>query len=1132
MAYTIKQLTMAWTAVHNGIAPEGTALADLQNKAAQNAAGALTDAQTLAWVINSADNSTALAVLSYQFFTGKSPTEGGLDYLVNSPTNPNDLNDAYYDKFNLENRYINFAANLGVVGEGAAAFSSKYGAMSFATYIASIYETIIGASYAKAAGIDPAAAVAYVVSRYDAILATAKSAGMITPNMTQAQIDLAVKAAAAGFLMGEAIKADVGLYAAAANNFMLALAEDKAVYNTDITTTYKPVPGSGSQGTGGAVDAAPPADTLPGAVEPPKPAEPEPLHFSLTTGTDKFTGKALDDTFSGTATTLNAGDVLNGGGGNDTLTINAGFNGNYTPAAATLISIETVNITNANSGVYVDASGWTSVTKLTVTDKESTQVTASATQDVKITNTSQTGFTFIANGGHDVTISIADSEGTIRVGQTTAPTGAVVFSRTSSVANPGSLEITGGASIDVTLTAANAVNTTQFASATLHGTTLTTLVKVKGSAAVTADANTAGHSGDSFQINDVNRGASGQAGKIATVEANGFGSLTISDNALATLKASNGGNIQVGNNAAGAAAATTLNATLSNIDGTFQDNGVYTTLNLTRGAAASDIDLNMNVLTTLTISGSGALTLSSTTATLLETITVTGSGAFDAGDLVGFGSLTTFDASAASGAINLIVDAGVTAVSTGSGADTIEQQGGAVTEAMSLGGGDDTFYLGGYTTSAAIDGGQGTDIIWLDGTTAAAAAGSATFSNLVTGFERLHIDNGNNETIDVAALGGYHYVEVEDGAGVTLDGLSAGDTLVLMKSGTSYVVGAGNFGGASDSFNLRLETDGSGAKAYGSVGLSGVETVIITLDDSRATPTGSALNSVEVLDSSAKTITVSGDAGLDLTAASTALTSVDASGITKGDFKWTSGGLAGAATIKGSASGENELTLSAATAAVTYEGGAGNDTVFAINSVSGNVIHLGEGVNYFKGGATTITAGAGDDYVQLTTGGATIHAGDGDNLILATSTTTASIITTGSGDDRIFVDGAANDITIGAGDDEVEIDGVNAASATVFNSITGMGADDQLIIIDNNANGFGAQLTGHTSVADYLAVANDVAGTNNTLRWFVIGADLYILSDVSDSTSFVQGADSVIKLVGGASLDMAAAQVTGGAITF
>ena len=127
MAYTLKQLTMAWTAAHGGVAPDATTLADLGNRAAQNAAGVMTDAQVLGFVLNSADNSTALAALSYQFFTGKSPTKEGLAYLTNSPDNPNDLNDPYYGKFNTENRYINFAANLGVAGEGGRGYVHRPG---------------------------------------------------------------------------------------------------------------------------------------------------------------------------------------------------------------------------------------------------------------------------------------------------------------------------------------------------------------------------------------------------------------------------------------------------------------------------------------------------------------------------------------------------------------------------------------------------------------------------------------------------------------------------------------------------------------------------------------------------------------------------------------------------------------------------------------------------------------------------------------------------------------------------------------------------------------------------------------------------------------------------------------------
>ena len=37
-----------------------------------------------------------MAEIDYAFFTSRTPTATGLDYLVNSPTNPNGLNDAYY----------------------------------------------------------------------------------------------------------------------------------------------------------------------------------------------------------------------------------------------------------------------------------------------------------------------------------------------------------------------------------------------------------------------------------------------------------------------------------------------------------------------------------------------------------------------------------------------------------------------------------------------------------------------------------------------------------------------------------------------------------------------------------------------------------------------------------------------------------------------------------------------------------------------------------------------------------------------------------------------------------------------------------------------------------------------------
>jgi len=63
--------------------------------ATQTQAGQMTDATALAYVVNSADMTTAVANTAYQFFTGLTPSQAGLAFLVNSTTNGTDLNDPY-----------------------------------------------------------------------------------------------------------------------------------------------------------------------------------------------------------------------------------------------------------------------------------------------------------------------------------------------------------------------------------------------------------------------------------------------------------------------------------------------------------------------------------------------------------------------------------------------------------------------------------------------------------------------------------------------------------------------------------------------------------------------------------------------------------------------------------------------------------------------------------------------------------------------------------------------------------------------------------------------------------------------------------------------------------------------------
>ncbi len=90
--------------------------------------GLLSGDQLMGRIMARADATTSVATLSYQFFTGRIPTEGGINYLVSDySSNPNTLNSAYYAQFDTVNRYINFAVNLGKNGEGRAAFEVKYG---------------------------------------------------------------------------------------------------------------------------------------------------------------------------------------------------------------------------------------------------------------------------------------------------------------------------------------------------------------------------------------------------------------------------------------------------------------------------------------------------------------------------------------------------------------------------------------------------------------------------------------------------------------------------------------------------------------------------------------------------------------------------------------------------------------------------------------------------------------------------------------------------------------------------------------------------------------------------------------------------------------------------------------------
>jgi S-layer protein len=1133
MAYTLKQLTMAYTAVHNGVAPDAATTATL-NTFVNLGVG---DAKALSQVLNSADDTTAVAVLTYQFFTGKSPSKAGLDYLLNSSVNPSDLNDPYYAPFNLENRYINFAANLGVNGEGAAAFAAKYGAMSFGDYVASIYETIIGSTYAKAAGVDVAAAVAYLVGTKDAVLATVTSAGMVTPNMTPAEIDLAVKAAMAGLVMAAAIKADIGLYAGAADNFMLALATGKAVYNTDITQTYAPHKGAGSEGAGQAIDNAP---ILPGAPEPPKPPEPPPeVSYSLvlTVGQDNATGDVLKDTFTATHLTFTVGDVLTGNGGGDVLTLTGATGGAYTLPSVTISGIETANLSN-NGGLTANTSTWTGLTKLNVTAAGAATLTAHATTDVNATVSNLGAANATILTGHDVVLNVTDATtGNIVI---LGAKGDVSVTRAvTGSGNAGNITITGGADIDVTLTG----NTTPSTGATrTMGTVFIDASDAATKVTVTAPTPIADNGvhgaldGPTVTVRDANYGMT-QAGTITTVEVDGFGGsgLGINASALTTLKASHGTDIHIDNDDAVASPVTALDVTLDDIDGDFKDEGVYQILNITQGPDASAIDLQMAGLTTLNVDGDAGLTLTTSAGALAS---------LDASGITSGGLTLTLNAAASAITIkgsatannSVVTSGGLASVITytgGSALDSVSLTAATIGGAIALGGGDDLLRLasGIGTPTATIDGEGGSrDTVMMTAADAVTASGSGTFASKIINFERLNLTNVSNQTIDVGALG-FHYVIAGSGAGLTLNGMTSGDTLELSAAGAGYTVSlAAN--GANDVLNLRLgDSAGAGLTFANTLTIADIETLNVTTVDGRTTPTG-ATEILKITTGGQKVVNISGNAGVDLALGSTALTSVDASGVTKGGLIWTAGAIGGPITIKGAANGTNQINITQTTGVVTYEGGAGDDAITANSSNNaGAIIHFGGGNNQIIGYAGVITAGSGNDNVNLANGGTNIDLGDGANTYY-TPNQVSNTIKAGSGNDSITVGGGTASIDVGSGDDYVAIfylDGSN------FTSITGMGADDRLDLSNvSNAGAMGAKLVGQTTLGGYLSIAGAaVAGTTNAMQWFELNGDIYIVADQNDSTSFDAGTDGLVRLVGVVGvLDVSLASVSGGGITF
>ena len=969
MAYTTAQLVTAYTNANLGKAPDAATTLTLDAYATQSQTGGISDPAALANTLKLVNNTTAVAVETYQFFTGRAPSAAGLDYLVDSTTNTNDLNDAYYSKFAQENRFINFSINLATgSGEGAAAFATAYGSVSVAQTVATAYDKIIGNANAAAAGVDVAAAVAYL-SRAENVTYLTNFVKANTGLTAAADIDLAVKAALIGEILNAATVSGIGGYAKATTALIADLAD--GVLSTDnaagvnIFTAY---PSAGGVG-----------QTL-----------------ALTLTTDALVGGNGNDAFSGVADgavatqTFGALDTIDGGAGIDTLTLtNAAGTVTLSPAA-TVKAVENLVIRSGQNAITADVSSWT---------------------------------------------------GLQTVGVEQLGTAAAISLTTK--ANASSVTVTGGTTVGVT----DSGTTDTLTSVSVAGAT--------GLVTATSDVLT------NVSLNASNGGAT-------VVAAAGTRSLAVSLN-----------NVTAGT-------ITDAEATGLSISST--------------GVKSSGVTVTAVKATAVTVNADEALTLADVNLTAAKTLTVTGDSLLTISATTDVTALTTITASGTTGGVTITPALGTGVTYTGGdGKDTITL--GATTKAITTGAGNDTVTINAAAVGAGgtVDAGTGTDTLGLSAANAVTASVDATFASKVKGFEVLALgavgasgtvsltnlnDSANNAIAKVTVAG------VGAGFALTLDGLVSGNTVEFNASsgaGASTVLSVtGALASTSDVINVGFT--GTAAIDAKTVDASNIETVNFLTDDSATTPTGIA-HVATLTDAAAKAITVTGDAGLTLTFAGTALTSFDASGVTKGAVSYTTGALTAAATLTGGA-GADTLNAAASTKAVTISGGAGNDTI-AGSSTIGSTLTGGDGNDTITGGAgvDTITGGAGND---------SINSGAG-----------LDVVDVGAGTDTFVLSANAN--------------------GNVYATVTGMAAGDK---IDFLAGGGAAtfvsaklSLAGTAAFADYLQAA--AAGVADRVTWFQYGGDTYVVQDVTAGATFTNGADQVVKLTG--LVDLSTATIDGAA---
>jgi hypothetical protein len=675
-------------------------------------------------------------------------------------------------------------------------------------------------------------------------------------------------------------------------------------------------------------------------------------NFVLSANIETLTGTAGGDTFYSyvqssplgfLVNTLQSGDVINGGAGQDTLRADIAYDfaaigigggpsgGSFAPITPTLNSIETVDVRFLADNV-LDLSRSTGVQTInvhdSVADAEFYGVQGASTFNVA--NQSNVGVAFNGGTAANITLNLAnvgtgfDAEG---AGVTYASRNGALTSASVNVSNS-DVDVAIGDDDLETLTL-NVNNSFADVDVGIFG---------EGTAAIDTLNLTATNSAMDEEAN-IYRGVGIEAGTIAAANL----TLTASDVYIDASGASEDGE-----------------------DPTATVTAAVTGANRLSGSY-------VEAITDLTVTGEGSLTV--------------GEEGSDDGFFDGYSlsSLETLTASNAGGITAYGLGSSAESVTTGAGADDITFSGDVAGGAsVNLGAGDDVLTLEsgilvGTTDDAdavaTLAGGAGNDTLILN----SGAAGDVTAENVdISGFEVLEISNTLVDAIDASAFDVNQVVLAAGyGAAASISGLDTGATVTLEDGVTGDATLAIAIEGADEATNdvLNLNLSAAADEDFGTIVANDIETINIVATDTDLEEGGEAEGFTVALSAdSVENIVVSGNGAVALNSEegaylSNTVESIDASAL-EGDFQVgiATGGTAGVTILGGQ--GDNIIRGGSANDTITTY--AGDDVI--IGGLGADQLNAGGGSNTFVYRTSLESSGLNIDTITGFQAGATAAA--------------------------------------------------------------------------------------------------------------------------------------------------------------